>query len=109
MTEGAVYNPAGGSETTLLFGLSDKAAGGLQLPIDLRHLDFRWCGLLLNSHEVSLPVRFQSPYVRLPFTVPNDPRLLGAQVHVQALSRRYGSGPVTGLFLSLGARLTIGR
>lgn len=109
MTEGSVYYPTGGSQISLLFGLSDKAAGSLQLPFGLQYLNFRWCGLLLNSNEVWLPVRAQNPYVQVPFTVPNDPNLLGAQVHVQALRRRYGIGPGPELFLSLGVRLTVGR
>jgi len=108
-TNGSVRFPNGGTQTTLLIGLSDQNAAGVKLPFDINKLTFQWCGLLLNSNEVWLPVTTPAPYVSVPFTVPNDQTILGVNVYVQALSKRTGLSPGYELFLSHGARLTIGR
>jgi len=109
VTAGSVRYPGGGSQNTLLIGLSDQNMGGLKLPIDISTLSFQWCGLLLNSNEVWLPVTTPAPSVSIPFTVPKNPAILGVSVYIQALRKRTGLAPGVEFFLSRGARLTIGR
>ena len=108
-TNGSVSYPTGGSQTTLLVGLSDKYMRGVKLPIDINTLTFQWCGLLLNSNEAWLPITTPAVNVSIPFTVPNDQAILGVNVYVQALRKRTGLSPGYELFLSHGARLTVGR
>jgi len=107
-TSGSVMYPNGGSQTTLLIGVSNTYMRGVKLPIDINTLSFWWCGLLLNSNEVWLPITTPALYVSIPFTVPNDQAMLGVDVHVQALRKRTGLAPGFELFLSQGARLTVG-
>ncbi len=109
ITDGSVQYPGGGSQNTLLIGLSDQSVGGLKLPIDINALNFFWCGLLLNSNEVWVPVLATGRRVSMPFTVPKNPVTLGVSVYVQALRRRTGVAPGVELFLSRGARLTVGK
>ena len=108
ITDPSVRYPTGSSQNSLLLGLSDQNAGGVKLPFDLSSLTFLWCGLLLNSNEVWVSVPTGTSPMTMPFTVPNDPRILGASVYVQALRKRTGLIGVEH-FLSRGAKLTIGR
>jgi hypothetical protein len=97
---------AGGGQSFLFTGASNRSFGGVPLPFDISHLSSGrevFCGHLLTSSEffieaarvMGLPV-----LVQLQIPIPNDPALVGASIYQQVLSVSFWSqwdGSMTGL------------
>ncbi len=93
--------------SALLFGLSDKSYGGLQLPFSLGGLGAPGCNLL-TSGEITKSANTNSlGSVNLSVALPNDKNLVGLVIYNQ-FATIDGTANTLGVTMSNGSRMLIG-
>ncbi|MBI5852087.1 MAG: FG-GAP repeat protein, partial [Planctomycetes bacterium] len=90
------------STTYWLWGFSDTVTNGVPLPFDLTPLGFPNCNLLVSPDVV---IAFASSSIAS-VTLPNDPRIAGGRVYLQAAVA--GAAYANGISFSNGASILIG-
>ncbi|MGE0144048.1 MAG: kelch repeat-containing protein [Planctomycetota bacterium] len=89
------------------FGISDRTAAGLPLPLDLSPIGMTGCRLLA-SIEASALVTASGASVSFRLPIPLQPALVGGELFAQVLSVDSAAN-VVGLISSHGVRLQIGQ